>query len=176
MGCTTLCQACLSFEQSFGVLFLIQAPSPWRTVRAAGRVPMLHDVRCHPPASRSSAVPTRLPQGCPPASDQPRIPIPETRHWAPPEESSFRCPRLSVRSTRLLLRGTRQTDVAIFGADIKTTGTASLLVSLPTVAVGVLRYRAVGGYAAPGSMRHVGLPMARSLFASGELDICTLCT
>ncbi len=52
------------------------------------------------------------------------------------------------------------TFVFVFGADIKTAGTASLLVSLPTVAVGVLRYRASGGYAAQESVRHVGLPMA----------------
>ena len=33
-----------------------------------------------------------------------------------------------------------------FGADIKTAGTASLLVSLPTVAVGVLRHRRLGAF------------------------------
>lgn len=33
-----------------------------------------------------------------------------------------------------------------FGADIKTAGTASLLISLPTVAVGVLRHRRLGAY------------------------------
>ena len=33
-----------------------------------------------------------------------------------------------------------------FGLDIKAAGTASLLVSLPTVAVGVLRFRAQGAY------------------------------
>lgn len=39
------------------------------------------------------------------------------------------------------------TLVFAFGADIKTAGTASLLVSLPTVLVGILRYAKRGGYA-----------------------------
>jgi len=52
------------------------------------------------------------------------------------------------------------TFVFVFGTDIKTAGTASLLVSLPTVAVGVLRYGASGVYAAQQSVRGVGLPMA----------------
>ena len=52
------------------------------------------------------------------------------------------------------------TFVFIFGADIKSAGTASLLVSLPTVLVGVLRYRAQGGYAARETLRDIGLPMA----------------
>jgi len=38
------------------------------------------------------------------------------------------------------------TLVFAFGADIKAAGTASLLVSLPTVAVGVLRHRWLGAY------------------------------
>ena len=38
------------------------------------------------------------------------------------------------------------TFVFAYGADIKTAGTASLLVSLPTVAVGVARYAHRGGY------------------------------
>ena len=57
----------------------------------------------------------------------------------------------------------------VFGADIKTAGTASLLVSLPTVAVGVFRYRASGGYAAQESVRHVGLPMALGSLAGASL-------
>lgn len=59
--------------------------------------------------------------------------------------------------------------VFVFGADIKTAGTASLLVSLPTVAVGVLRYRAAGGYAAPDAVRAVGLPMALGSLAGAAL-------
>ena len=38
------------------------------------------------------------------------------------------------------------TLVFAYGADIKTAGTASLLVSLPTVAVGITRYARLGGY------------------------------
>ena len=48
----------------------------------------------------------------------------------------------------------------VFGADIKTAGTASLLVSLPTVLVGVLRYRRLGAYTSVGLLRHLGLPRA----------------
>jgi uncharacterized membrane protein YfcA len=61
------------------------------------------------------------------------------------------------------------TFVFVFGADIKTAGTASLLVSLPTVAVGVLRYRASGSHAAQDSVRHVGLPMALGSLARAKL-------
>jgi uncharacterized protein len=56
-----------------------------------------------------------------------------------------------------------------FGADINAAGTASLLVSLPMVAVGVLRYRASGGYAAKGAVRHVGVPMAVGSLAGAIL-------
>ena len=38
------------------------------------------------------------------------------------------------------------TLVFAFGAGIKTAGTASLLISLPTVAVGVLRHRRLGSF------------------------------
>lgn len=61
------------------------------------------------------------------------------------------------------------TFVFIFGADIRTAGTSSLLVSLPTVAVGVLRYRASGGYAAGEAVRHIGLPMALGSLAGASL-------
>jgi uncharacterized protein len=61
------------------------------------------------------------------------------------------------------------TFVFVFGADIKTAGTASLLVSLPTVAVGVFRYRASGGYAAQESIRRIGLPMALGSLAGASL-------
>jgi len=39
------------------------------------------------------------------------------------------------------------TLVFVFGADIRAAGTASLLISLPTVAVGVLRHRRLGAFA-----------------------------
>ena len=52
------------------------------------------------------------------------------------------------------------TFVFIFGADIKTAGSASLLVSLPTVAVGVLRYRSNRRYELADPVQRVGLPMA----------------
>jgi uncharacterized membrane protein YfcA len=45
------------------------------------------------------------------------------------------------------------TLVFAFGADIKTAGTGSLLVSLPTVIVGVLRYASHGAFARPSSRR-----------------------
>ena len=58
----------------------------------------------------------------------------------------------------------------VFGADVKTAGTASLLVSLPTVAVGVFRYRASGGFAAAQeSVRRIGLPMALGSLAGASL-------
>ena len=43
------------------------------------------------------------------------------------------------------------TLVFAFGAGIKTAGTASLLISLPTVAVGVLRHRRLGSFAGEAS-------------------------
>jgi uncharacterized membrane protein YfcA len=52
------------------------------------------------------------------------------------------------------------TFVFVFGLDVKTAGTASLFVSLPTVTVGVLRYQACGGYSGHDSAHRVGLPMA----------------
>lgn len=78
MVCMTLCQVYLSSEQPFGVLFWIPAPSPWRTVRAAGRVPMLHDVRLPPASKPIIGGADEVAAGLPPASDQPRIPIPAT--------------------------------------------------------------------------------------------------
>ena len=61
------------------------------------------------------------------------------------------------------------TFVFVFGADIKTAGTASLLVSLPTVAVGVLRYRASGGYAEQDTVHGVGVPMALGSIVGASL-------
>ena len=50
--------------------------------------------------------------------------------------------------------------VFAFGAPIKLAGTASLLVSLPTVMVGVLRWARRGGYADRIALRETVLPMA----------------
>jgi len=47
-----------------------------------------------------------------------------------------------------------------FGAPIKTAGSASLLVSLPTVAVGIVRYARGGAYADHTALRETVLPMA----------------
>jgi uncharacterized membrane protein YfcA len=52
------------------------------------------------------------------------------------------------------------TMMLAFGADVRTAGTASLLISLPTVAVGVLRYQRQGSYRDPGLLAAVALPMA----------------
>lgn len=47
-----------------------------------------------------------------------------------------------------------------FGAPIKAAGSASLLVSLPTVAVGIVRYARRGAYADHTALRETVLPMA----------------
>lgn len=49
--------------------------------------------------------------------------------------------------------------VFAFGVDIKTAGTASLLISLPTVAVGVLRHRRLGAYAERADLTQTVAPM-----------------
>ncbi len=46
-----------------------------------------------------------------------------------------------------------------FGADIKTAGTASLIVSLPTILVGVARHAAAGAYRNRGAMTRLVAPM-----------------
>jgi uncharacterized membrane protein YfcA len=51
------------------------------------------------------------------------------------------------------------TLVFAFGADIKTAGTASLLISLPTVAVGVLRHRRLGSFADRAELTQTVAPM-----------------
>ena len=51
------------------------------------------------------------------------------------------------------------TLVFAFGAGIKTAGTASLLISLPTVAVGVLRHRRLGSYADRADLTRTVAPM-----------------
>jgi uncharacterized membrane protein YfcA len=52
------------------------------------------------------------------------------------------------------------TMMLAFGADVRTAGTASLLISLPTVAVGVLRYQHQGAYSDPQLLIRLALPMA----------------
>jgi uncharacterized membrane protein YfcA len=51
------------------------------------------------------------------------------------------------------------TLVFAFGAGIKTAGTASLLISLPTVAVGVLRHRELGSYSDRADLTRTVAPM-----------------
>ena len=51
------------------------------------------------------------------------------------------------------------TLVFAFGAGIKTAGTASLLISLPTVAVGVLRHRRLGSFADSADLTQTVAPM-----------------
>lgn len=52
------------------------------------------------------------------------------------------------------------TFVFAFGADIKTAGTASLLVSLPTVVVGILRYSSRGAFADRRALADTVTPMS----------------
>ena len=47
-----------------------------------------------------------------------------------------------------------------FGLDIRTAGTASLIISLPAVAVGVLRHARAGGYRDRAALLGIGAPMA----------------
>ena len=56
------------------------------------------------------------------------------------------------------------TLVFMFGAGIKTAGTASLLISLPTVVAGVLRHRQLGSFAERAGLTQTVAPMGvRSL-------------
>ena len=61
-----------------------------------------------------------------------------------------------------------------FGMDIKAVGTASLLVSLPTVMVGVLRFRAQGAYRDPTMLTGLALPMAAGSAAAATLGAALL--
>jgi hypothetical protein len=47
-----------------------------------------------------------------------------------------------------------------FGVDIRTAGTASLIISLPAVAVGVIRHARAGGYRERAMLVRIGAPMA----------------
>ena len=49
-----------------------------------------------------------------------------------------------------------------FGLDIRTAGTASLIISLPAVAVGVLRHARAGSYHDRAALLGIGAPMAAS--------------
>ena len=49
--------------------------------------------------------------------------------------------------------------VFVFGADIHTAGTAVLFVSIPTICVGLLRYRRIGLLPSRSTLIRVGLPM-----------------
>jgi uncharacterized protein len=51
------------------------------------------------------------------------------------------------------------TMVFTFGADIKTAGTASLIISLPTVAMGIFRYARQGAFLDHNSLKKTVLPM-----------------
>jgi len=51
------------------------------------------------------------------------------------------------------------TLVFVFGADIKTAGTASLLISLPTVLVGVVRYALAGAFVDRSVLKQTVVPM-----------------
>jgi uncharacterized membrane protein YfcA len=52
------------------------------------------------------------------------------------------------------------TLLLVFGLDIKLAGTGSVLISLPTVVTGILRWRAQGGYQDHGALSSVVTPMA----------------
>ncbi|HKH12369.1 MAG TPA: sulfite exporter TauE/SafE family protein [Rubrobacter sp.] len=61
------------------------------------------------------------------------------------------------------------TLVFAFGAGIKAAGTASLLVSLPTVAVGVLRHRQLGAFEERGDITGTVAPMGAGSVVGGFL-------
>lgn len=66
------------------------------------------------------------------------------------------------------------TMMLAFGADVRTAGTASLLISLPTVAVGVIRYHRQGAYHDSGVLARVALPMALGSVAGATLGAALL--
>lgn len=66
------------------------------------------------------------------------------------------------------------TMMLAFGADVRTAGTASLLISLPTVAVGVLRFQAQGAYREFRLLRSLVLPMALGSGAGATLGAALL--
>lgn len=50
--------------------------------------------------------------------------------------------------------------VLLFAVPIKAAGTLSLLISIPTILVGLARHRAQGAFAGPSDLRHLIVPMA----------------
>ncbi|HZF77073.1 MAG TPA: sulfite exporter TauE/SafE family protein [Acetobacteraceae bacterium] len=66
------------------------------------------------------------------------------------------------------------TMMLAFGADVRTAGTASLLISLPTVAVGVLRYQQQGAYRDRSLLASLALPMALGSVAGALLGAALL--
>jgi uncharacterized membrane protein YfcA len=66
------------------------------------------------------------------------------------------------------------TMMLAFGADVRTAGTASLLISLPTVAVGVLRYQRQGAYRDAAVLAGLALPMALGSVAGATLGAALL--
>lgn len=66
------------------------------------------------------------------------------------------------------------TMMLAFGADVRTAGTASLLISLPTVAVGVLRFQRQGAYRDANLLRSLALPMALGSVAGATLGAALL--
>lgn len=61
------------------------------------------------------------------------------------------------------------TFIFVFGTDVKTAGTASLIISLPTVLVGVVRYWRQGAYRSRGPLVDVAAPMAAGSAAGAIL-------
>lgn len=132
MGCMTLCQVCLSSEQPFGELFWIPAPSPRRYGARSRTGP---DASRRFVATRQQADHRRCRRGC-------RRVAPRIGPAADPDSCDVSLTD-TIGAEASLPVGTNVDNetnslravpnaVFIFGADIKTAGTASLLVSLPT--------------------------------------------
>ena len=66
------------------------------------------------------------------------------------------------------------TMMLAFGADVRTAGTASLLISLPTVAVAVLRYHRQGAYRQSALLARLVLPMAAGSVVGATLGAALL--
>ena len=61
-----------------------------------------------------------------------------------------------------------------FGMDIRSAGTASLIISLPAVAVGVIRHARAGGYRDRAAVIGIGAPMAAGSVAGAVLGAALL--
>lgn len=66
------------------------------------------------------------------------------------------------------------TMMLAFGTDVRTAGTASLLISLPAVAVGVLRFQRQGAYRDASLLRGLALPMALGSVAGAIIGAALL--